>query len=195
VIPRLHLVKLRRHDTVRNLWYTVLTLQLVLLVGGGKNGEYGFFARVSLQVGHHGILRCCAVILGLCHLRFGLHGTKLENPLRFGFVQIEMFLSVEQRLAHVDLVRAVVPGRVQIELDLPLVLRLRVVGREVIVGLEPLVVRVGGLHVRPLALEVKVHETFQLLVHVVHRKKHLRCTLQVCIRVVVRRVLCLSAAY
>jgi hypothetical protein len=195
MIPWLHLIKLRRHHTVRYLGYTVLTLQLILLVGGGKNGEYGFFARVPLQVRHHGILRCRAVTLRLRHLRLGFHGAELENPLRFGFVQIEMLLSVEQRLAHVDLICAVVPGRVEIEFDLPLVLRLRVAGGEVIVGLESLVMRVGGLHVRSLALEVEVDETFQLLVHVVHRKKHLRCTLQVRIGVVERRILCLSASY
>ena len=150
---------------------------------------------MPLQVRHHGILRCCAIILCLCHLRLGLHGTKLENPLRLGFIQVEVFLPVEQWLTHVALICAVVPGRVQVELDLPLVLCLSVVGREVIVRFESLVVRVGCLHGRSIALEVEVDETFQLLVDVVHRKKHLRCILHVCIGVIVRRVLCLSASY
>jgi hypothetical protein len=38
VIPRLHLIEPGRHHTVLDLWYTVLAFQLVLLVGGCKNG-------------------------------------------------------------------------------------------------------------------------------------------------------------
>ena len=36
-----------------------------------------------------------------------------------------------------------------------------------IIGLESLIVRVGRLHVRSLALEIKVDEALQFLVHMI----------------------------
>ena len=168
VIPGLHFVELRRHHTVSYLRYFLLALQLVLLIGSGEDGEDGFFAGVSLERRHHGVLLRSAIVLRLRHLRLGLHGSELKDALRLGFVEVEVLFSVEEGLTHVHLVGLIVSGGVEFEADVTLVLRLGVVGWEVVVGLESLIVRIDLLDIRSCLLKIEIYKTFQAFIHVVN---------------------------
>ena len=97
---------------------------------------------MPFQVGHHGVLRGRAIVLRLCHLRLGLHGPELQDPLRPPLVQVEVLLPIEEGLAHVDLVSAAISRLVLIKLNQPIMLGLGVIGREVVIRLESLVMRI-----------------------------------------------------
>ncbi len=68
------------------------------------------------------------------------------------FVQVQVLFTVEERLTHVYLVSLIGASRVELEADVTLVLGLRVVGGEVVIGLESLIVCIDLLDVWPCLL-------------------------------------------
>jgi hypothetical protein len=174
MIPGLHFVKFGCHHSVSDFRNFILTVQLVFFVWRGQNRENRFFAWVTLEWGHHVVLRCRAVTLRLCHLRLGLHGAKLEDPLWFGFIQIQMFFSVKEGLTHVHLISFIVTSGVKFEADVTLILWFRVVGWEVVVWLKSLIVCIDLLDIWPSLLEVKVYKTLKSFVYVVNSKQYFR---------------------
>ena len=71
-----------------------------------------------------------------------------------------MFFSVKERLTHVHLICFIISGWIKLKSYVTLVLRFGIVGREVVVGLESLVVRIDLLNVWSCLLQVKVYKTF-----------------------------------
>ena len=85
-----------------------------------------------------------------------------------------MFFSVKERLTHVHLVSFIVTGRVKLKSDITLILRFGVVGWEMVVRLESLIVCIDLLKVWSCLLEVKVYKTFQSFINMVNSKQYFR---------------------
>ena len=170
VIPRLHLVHWR-HDLLHNLGY-LIQVHLVLLIRRGKYRDYGLLSGMTFKWWHHWV-SSCTVTLCLGHLRLGLHWAKLKDPLRFRLVKVQMFLTVKKGLAHVYLVSFVITWRVMLESDISLMLRLCIVGREMIIRLETLIMRIWLLYIWSRLLKIKIDETFQSLIHMINSEQNL----------------------
>lgn len=83
-----------------------------------------------------------------------------------------MLFSIEKGLTHIYLVGHVVSSRVVLKVDYPSMLSAGIVRREMIIGLESLVVRIGGRNLSSRDLEIKIYKALQTLVNMVNRKEN-----------------------
>jgi hypothetical protein len=108
------------------------------------------------------------------------------------FVQVQVLFPVEERLTHVNLIGLIVAGRVELEADVALVLGLRVVRGEVVVGLESLIVCIDLLDVWSCLLQVEIYKTLKSFVYVVNSKQYFRSLIlraEISIRIIKWRIL------
>ncbi len=102
-----------------------------------------------------------------------------------------MLFPVEQRLTHVNLVSLISASRVELEADVTLVLGLRVVRGEVVIGLESLIMCIDLLDVWPRLLQVEIYKTLESFVYVINSKQYFRSLIlrrEISIRIIKRRI-------
>jgi hypothetical protein len=100
---------------------------------------------------------------------------------------------VEERLTHVNLVSLIGACRVELEADVTLVLGLRVVRGEVVIGLESLIVCIDLLDVWSCLLQVEIYKTLESFVYVINSKQYFRSLIlrrEISIRIIKRRIFC-----
>jgi hypothetical protein len=108
------------------------------------------------------------------------------------FVQVQVLFPVEERLTHVNLVSLIGACRVELEADVTLVLGLRVVRGEVVIGLESLIVCIDLLDVWSCLLQVEIYKTLESFVYVINSKQYFRSLIlrrEISIRIIKRRIL------
>ena len=104
-----------------------------------------------------------------------------------------MLFPVEERLTHVNLVSLIGACRVELEADVTLVLGLRVVRGEVVIGLESLIVCIDLLDVWSCLLQVEIYKTLESFVYVINSKQYFRSLIlrrEISIRIIKRRIFC-----
>jgi hypothetical protein len=103
-----------------------------------------------------------------------------------------VLFTVEQRLTHINLVSLIGASRVELEADVTLVLGLRVVRGEVVIGLESLIMCIDLLDVWSCLLQVEIYKTLESFVYVINSKQYFWSLIlrrEISIRIIKRRIL------